>query len=222
MLTEKEKTEIAERVRFEHEVRKSLPTDPESKPTPWWEGKLFLLVAGAVITGFLVPLFQCTQSTLTWKRQNRYDAVQSRLSSMRDCSREVGKVPSLLAQAYEEARPLIEGAAISKEEYDAFKKRFIAIQASRFEQNAKISSLLGSFEGSSGIEDDFHRYIALGSGRMRLLEKAVADRMSRAEVEESKAKIDETTIVSADLYDSIALRMKNAITEVENEISEYR
>jgi hypothetical protein len=54
MLSDEEQLRIAERVKFEINLRKQLSQeaqDKTAKKEPWWEGKLVLLLIGGLITG---------------------------------------------------------------------------------------------------------------------------------------------------------------------------
>jgi len=46
------------------------------------------VLIGSLVTGLLVPVFQYTQQTFSWRRQNHYDNSKYRLPMMRDCLRE--------------------------------------------------------------------------------------------------------------------------------------
>src|SRR6185295_1522004 len=92
MLTDEEKNKIIERVQFEAQIRKDIQaaSRDDDKPTKarWLDSKMALLLIGSVLSGVLVPLFQYTQETIKWKRQNRYENVKYRLGMMRDGMKE--------------------------------------------------------------------------------------------------------------------------------------
>jgi hypothetical protein len=74
MLTDEEKEAIAARIRTEERIRSELqPPPPTHSKYAWLDSKLFLLVAGFILTGILVPLLQFSQETIKWRRANRYE-----------------------------------------------------------------------------------------------------------------------------------------------------
>jgi len=88
MLSDEEKQQIIEKLAFEKEVRGSLQkTDNGTSPPgsfAWLESKLGLLLIGALLSGVLIPTFQCTQETFKWTRQNFYDNIKFQLSIIRE------------------------------------------------------------------------------------------------------------------------------------------
>jgi len=139
-MTPEERAQIVERVQTEMEVRRQVEKDnaPAKGRWSWVESKLGLLVLGAVLTGVLVPMFQATQESLRWSRQNRYDTLKYRLESSRTALRELVAARAILEESSELASSLI-GGLTSK---DAYAAAFIDTNIRRIRQNVKFVNAL--------------------------------------------------------------------------------
>ena len=144
MLTEEQKAVIIERLQFEKQIRKELQDSSEDKQPKfgWLQSKLGLLLMGGLLTGILVPMFQYTQETVNWKRQNRFENTKYRLTMMRDGLKEFVFAHAYVAEAYERARPFLDDPTVTKKDFELYKSQKLDMQNRRFQQNAKFASFL--------------------------------------------------------------------------------
>src|ERR1051325_11030873 len=96
----------------------SSQAEQASSKSRWYESKIGLLLIGSVLSGILVPIFQYTQETIKWKRQNRYENVKYRLGMMRDGMKEFVYVHAFNAEAYERIRPFADNPKVVKQDFD--------------------------------------------------------------------------------------------------------
>src|SRR5262245_53497303 len=132
-ISDEEKQQIIERLRLEQQLRTELQTSDEEEKTPsrfkWLESKFGILIVGAIVSGILVPVFQYTQETIKWKRQNRYENVKYNLGMMREGMKEFVFVHEFVAEAYERARPFIENPTLSQKEFDTYYQQQLDMQS---------------------------------------------------------------------------------------------
>lgn len=181
MLTDEEKESIIERVKFENQLRKEAFGGDEkssSSSFSWIESKLGLLIIAALISGVLVPLFQFSQETIKWSRQNRYDNLKHRLEMTRNSMKELTLAHAFAAEAYERSRTLINSENIDKEALKKYKNQMLEMHNRRFKQNAKFVSLLSYFPEDERwvIRKSFQRYLSSVQASMMLLENTVAEK----------------------------------------------
>jgi hypothetical protein len=240
MLTDEEKNKIIERVQFEAQIRKDIQaaSRDDDKPTKarWLDSKMALLLLGSVLSGVLVPLFQYTQETIKWKRQNRYENVMYRLGMMRDGMKEFVFVHAFNAEAYERIRPFAENQVIEKKDFDSYMSQHVEMQNRRFQQNARFASALIYFpENDRGnLRATYNDYLTSVQTYMGQLEKLVQVRYSlthslkpdekaalQQEFQELIQRIDSSLGVINQKYDGVLQIMKQQIGGKEDETEGY-
>ena len=240
MLNEEEKNQIVERVQFETRIRKEIQAASASEERParprWFDSKLGLLLIGSLLSGVLVPLFQYTQETIRWRRQNRYENVKFRLGMMRDGMKEFVFVHAFNAEAYERIRPFAENKTVDKKEFDSYSTQHIEMQNRRFQQNAKFASFLIYFpeKDRSNLRETYNDYLTSVQTYMGQLERLVQVRYSLssspkaedkeqllAEFQDLTGKIDSTLEVINQKYEEVLRIMKAEIGGKEDESEGY-
>lgn len=175
MITDDDRERIIERIRVESEVRKQLANDEAAtKPSRWaWvESKLGLLIIGVVLTGVLIPLFQATQETIRWSRQNRYDNLKYRVESARSATKELTVTHAFVAEAFERARVVSGESPIREEARQNYKGQVLEMQNRRFQQNAKFVGTLELLDETTreSITKAFNVYLSSVQQFMQVLE----------------------------------------------------
>ncbi len=240
MLSEEEKNRIVERVQFETQVRKEVQSagKDEQKPAKyaWLETKLGLLLIGSLLSGILVPLFQYTQETIKWKRQNRYENVKYRLGMMREGMKEFVYVHAFNAEAYERIRPFVDNPNVEKKDFDNYSSQHIEMQNRRFQQNAKFAAYLIYFpeKDRGGLRETYNDYLTSVQTYMGQLERMVQLRYELSQSPKSEAlaelqkefgeltqKVDGSLGVINQKYDSVLQIMKQQIGGKEDETESY-
>ncbi len=218
MLSEEDKNQIVERLRTEEQIRKELHGTPQPCKFAWLESKLFLLVAGFVLTGVLVPLFQFTQGTITWKRQNRYDNVKYRLTMMRDGMTEFVKLWALTVQTYQRLQPFVQSPALSPNQFEAFQKESADLENRSADQSAKVTSLLIHFTQNDG-KGDLSRQFDAFLGQKTLFVQGVRQYVDAKRGNPPKQADDPERILGDlnEAYQGIIQKMKQQIERMENE-----
>lgn len=165
MITDEDRALILERLRAETSIRKQLaqeePDDPPRRSS-WVESKLGLLVIGALLTGVLIPLFQATQETLKWTRQNRYDNLKYRLDSVRSAMKELTLTHAFVAEAFERARLVRMDAPVSAQALKQYRLQILDMHNRRFQQNARFVGSLDLLDDTDreGIQLTFNEYVS--------------------------------------------------------------
>jgi len=225
MLSDEEKAHIVDRVQFEAELRKALKSGDASAPSKWYDSKVGLLLIGSLITGLLVPVFQYTQQTFSWRRQNRYDNSKYRLSMMRDCLREFVSLSAYAGEAYERAEAALKKGRLGPKDLDAYQMQYVDFQNRRFQQNAKVSSQLIFYDKREEMSSIFNRYIGDASEFVRMLHEMVLAKQStnsgRRGSREEGRNVDAGILKLNRSYQLLIDEMKRQISalEVENEKS---
>ncbi|HET6670519.1 MAG TPA: hypothetical protein VFH15_09825 [Pyrinomonadaceae bacterium] len=240
MLTEEEKNRIVERVQFEAQIRKDIQpaaTD-DNKPSKlrWLDSKLGILLIGSLLTGVLVPVFQYTQETIKWKRQNRYENVKYRLGMMRDGMKEFVFVHAFNAEAYERIRPFAESQVVQKKDFETYFSQHVEMQNRRFQQNAKFASLLIYFpeKDRANLRETYNDYLTSVQTYMGKLERTVQIRYAlsqsprpdqkevlQLEFQELIQSLDSLLEVINQKYDGVLQIMKEQIGGREDESESY-
>ncbi len=214
-----------DRVQFEAELRKALKSGDASAPSKWYDSKVGLLLIGSLITGLLVPVFQYTQQTFSWRRQNRYDNSKYRLSMMRDCLREFVSLSAYAGEAYERAEAALKKGRLGPKDLDAYQMQYVDFQNRRFQQNAKVSSQLIFYDKREEMSSIFNRYIGDASEFVRMLHEMVLAKQStnsgRRGSREEGRNVDAGILKLNRSYQLLIDEMKRQISalEVENEKS---
>lgn len=213
MLTPDEKDRIIERAQFEatvrDEIRKAATASDVPEGQKWYENKLALLLIGSLITGFLVPVFQYTQETIKWRRQNSYDAYKYRVGKMRDALSQLIAVQAYPAQAYTlaevtAAQPKGPGTGLDK-----FTSQFVEIQKQRFQQNSRVSSLLYFYTDRARVSGLFNDYISSTDQFMEILKNPSMFR-------QKASQIDGQTLLVNSRYEVLINEMNKQLQEVEH------
>ena len=159
MISDEEKKRIIEKIKFEQEIKESLIEQPKSSRYAWLNSKLFLLLLGSLITGILVPIFQYTQKTIEWKRENQYSNITYSMNMMRESLREFTNLQGFNSETYEILKSIINNNQISDDNYSEFTRRHTELQNRRFKQNAKVSSSLLYFSDSAELNRLFENHL---------------------------------------------------------------
>jgi hypothetical protein len=232
LISDEEKARIISQVRFENLIRKELKNEEqkETKPTRWsWlHSKLGLLLIGALISGFLVPLFQYTYETIKWTRQNRYDNIKYRLEMVRSGIKEMALVQSFIAEAYERTRPLFKSKVLDPKTVNLYRSKMIEMHNRRFFQNAKLFSYLSYFteKQQKVINFYFEKYLSSVQAYMALLDTMIisGDEMSmnaKGEKIDFGKKINLLIKQINEDYDEIMSIMQLYLKELEDESEQF-
>jgi hypothetical protein len=238
-ITPEEKDQIIERLRLESDLRKELQGEQEPKKRSrfaWVESKIGILIVGALVSGILVPIFQYTQETIKWRRQNRYENVKYRVGMMREGIKEFVFVHEFIAEAYEQARPLVENPVISQKDIDDYNQKQFELQSKRFQQNAKFASLVIYFPETNrgNLRQTYNDYLTDVQVFMGQLKTAVGIRSEllkkqsessseqlRKQFEEIQTQLDGAITKLNQKYEEVLQLMKVLIGESENESENY-
>jgi len=240
MLSEEEKNRIVERLQFETRIRKEIQAASASEERPakarWLDSKLGLLLIASLLSGVLVPLFQYTQETIKWRRQNRYENVKYRLGMMRDGMKEFVFVHAFNAEAYERIRPFAENKVVDKKDFDTYYSQHIEMQNRRFQQNAKFASFLIYFpeKDRGNLRETYNDYLTSVQTYMGQLEQLVQVRYMLSsspkpdekeqllsQFQDLTAKIDSSLEVINQKYEEVLRIMKAQIGGKEDESEGY-
>lgn len=233
MISDEEKARILERVRLENQIKKEITDseEKEGKKTKWsfLQSKLGLLVIGSFITGILVPLFQFTQETIKWTRQNRYDNVKHHLEMIRSGMKELTAVQPFVAEAYERARPLIESKMDDQKRLDQYRIEIADMQYRRYLQNAKFVMSLVYFpeREREAIRQSFNIYLSSVEAFMSLLNSTVSSMENKSPEFNEKQKNtfkQRAGILSKDIndnYDEVVRILKRYLGSIEHESEKY-
>jgi hypothetical protein len=225
MLSEEEKTRIIEKVRFENEIRKELTTPDKRKKFSWLNSKLSLLLIGSLITGILVPWLQYTHNTIEWKRQNEFDNTNFRLEMTRECLKEFVYLSVYTAEAYERIEAIIETESLTPNDYTKFEEQLIDIQNRRFQQNAKVTSLIIYFEDANIIKRLFRDYANNANDYLKDLRDFVQIKQkatNEADMRKLRIKIENFTTQLNRYYIRVISKMKQEIGRAEDESERFR
>jgi len=238
-ITPEDKNQIIERLRLESELRKELQSEqaPQKRSRfAWLESKIGILFVGALVSGILVPIFQYTQETIKWKRQNRYENVKYRVGVMRDALKEFVFVHEFIAEAYEQARPLVENPIVTQKDIDDYNRQQFELQTKRFQQNAKFASLVIYFPETKrgNLRQTYNDYLAevqvfvgqlkTAAGiRSELLKKqsGASSEQLRKQFQEIQTQLDSAITKLNQKYEEVLQLMKVQIGDSENESEEY-
>ena len=228
MLTEEEKREITERLRAELQIRSELQPPPPAPPKhAWLQSPLSLLVAGFILTGVLVPLLQFSQETIKWRRANRYENTKYRLTMMRECLKEFVYLWALTAEAYQRSQAI--GASVTEESanLNTLKEKFSELENRRYEQNAKIVSLMIFFPEREKIWEQFNAFLHDYQLFNESLRRTVQERYGGSSptgasavpnaVKSSSIDLDNSLMVLNQGYEALAEIMKQQIRVVESD-----
>lgn len=235
MLSEEEKKHIIEKVQFENEIRQKLSIPSKPKRFSWLNNRISLLLIGSVITGILVPLFQYTQKTIEWKRQNQFANINYRLGMMRDCLKEFVYLSAYIAEAYERVTPFMNKAQLTPKLYAEFEQGYIEMQNARFRQNAKVTSLMIYFQDTIILKQLFRDYIKETSDYLRDLkrfvriqycisnpEQCTQKNANKKELNILRSKMDSFMAILNESYSKVIAKMKEDIGRFEDENENFR
>lgn len=227
MLSEEEQAHITERVNFEVALRRQIAEQSAqesgnvpSKKDRWWETKVALIAWGALVTAVLVPWLQYYQNSIVWKRQNRFDTINYRLQTERDCLKEFSLASAFLSEGYESGRRLFEAKTVDKSQLDQFDKRFNDIQNRRFAQYAKVNSLILYFKNLRDVRQLFEQYVVCSSDFLLQVETSAHMRASGSSVDLDK--LSELMARANDAYLVLETKIKEEIGGNEDENERFR
>lgn len=220
-MSDDDRERIVDRLRLESEVRKQLESEAvgiKKDRWAWMESKLGLLLIGAVLTGILIPLFQATQETIRWTRQNRYDNLKYRLESTRSAMRELTLTHTFVAEAYERTKAVVGKSSTTKEKQANYESQVLEMQNRRFQQNAKFIGTLALLDETARepIRLAFNDYLSSVQQYMQVLEaprSVTGDRREEALVSLAKD-------VDAN-YEQTLEMLKNYLRELEVQSEKY-
>ena len=176
MLSEENKKEIRQRLEIENMIRMELAEETANSPKSFWaffESKLGILIIASLLSGILIPLFQFTQESIKWSRQNRYDNLQYRLKMVRNSMNEMTLVHAFNAEAYERSHLLLFGTTTDSKALSGYKKGMEQMNHRRFRQNATFVSTLIHFpdEKRKQIKNAFQLYLSSSQAFINLLQE---------------------------------------------------
>jgi hypothetical protein len=216
-LTEDERAAIVERLSIEQDLRNQLAPKSKEPSKRWWESPLALLLFGAAISSLLVPWLQFTQKNFEWKRQNQFENTKYELNQMRNCLTEFIVLWAIVGEGYERARPLLLQSAVTAEELKAFETQFIDVQNRRFQQNAKVVSLMIHFKDTSPLDERFQEYLSTSAQYFRALESQVRARQGGTAQAPSTDELDRALEQLNSVYEAIVNAMMEQIGSAEDE-----
>lgn len=238
-LTDGDKERIIERLQLERDIRNQLQAAEEPKKKSrfaWVDSKVGILILGAIVSGVLVPIFQYTQETIKWKRQNRYENVKFRLGMMREGMKEFVFVHEFIAEAYEHARPLVENPIVTQKDVDLYYQQQLELQSKRFQQNAKFAALLIYFpdKQKGNLRQTYNNYLTDVQTYMGRLKTAVEIRSDllkkppdssaqelRSQFQQIQAELDGAIQKLNQEYEEVLQLMKQLIGESEDVSESY-
>jgi hypothetical protein len=222
--------EIVARVRLEDEVRQELKRQKSEPPAPargrfekFLDSKVGALVATAILSGLLVPAFQCSQERAKWRQQNRYDALQRQLVSIRECLKQFVEVQKVTGELYTLGLSLVDGSTPRSE---AARQRLESLGTRRIEQNSAFAASLFFLPGAAqaSLRKEWNRMI----GSVQGLDGAVADLLKAppdgTAIDRNEAaltlgdRLDEVNLA----YDELVGLLQQRLQEVENASLEYQ
>jgi len=225
------KREIVSRLQLEAEVRKQLKLEESegSQPKSWLrssiESKLGLLVAGAVLSGVLVPTFQFTQERIKWRQQNQYDALQRQLGGIRESLKQFVEVQAVSASLYNLGTSLLDHGATNADERAKKLVELRTLQEKRIQQNAAFASSIFYFPA------DFQEKIRAGWNRMivpiQKLDGTVAILLEQgskeqATIRDAPLELDSRLAEVNGAYDDLVSMLQDRLREVENASSRFQ
>jgi hypothetical protein len=213
----------------------SSEAEQASSQSRWYESKIGLLLIGSVLSGILVPLFQYTQETIKWKRQNRYENVKYQLGMMRDGMKEFVMIHAFNAEAYERIRPFAENTTVNAKDFETYASQHLDMQNRRFQQNARFAAFLIYFpeNGRGNLRETYNDYLGAVQDYMGNLEKLVqvrsglvdskiADKSGlQREFQQLQDKIDSGLVLINQKYEEVLQMMKQQIGGKEDESESY-
>jgi hypothetical protein len=227
VLTQDEKDRIAERVRFEADLRREFASDqapPRTGFIKFVESKLGLLLLGFLLTGVLVPLLQYVQETIKWERQNRYENAKYRLGLMRQCMTEFVYLSAFTSEAYLKAEPFLSPRAAPAVDTTPYRAQRVELENRRFQQNAKVVSLFIYFKSRDELSSLFNSYLAVVGDFMSALDRQVAAATTSAaggRGTDDGVSIDDLTLRLNEAYNRVLNRIKQEVEGVEDESESF-
>lgn len=224
MLSDEEKAKVVERIQIEEQIRQELRGPPKRERFAWLENKAVLLLAGFILTGVLVPLFQYTQETITWKRQNRYDNTKYRLTMMRDGTAQFVLLWAQTVQTCRQLQPFVEApATLPPEKYEAFLSQCRELEDRGSEQSTKVVAAIDHYPGRSELSEKFNKFQEKQTLLLATMKEIVAaKRAAPATAEAASAKdiamqMDRRFTEMNEAYNVTISSMKRQIEAIEHE-----
>lgn len=155
---------ITNRIRTEIQIRKKLDEEefPNKGIMQLLQSKIGLLVLGAIITGVLVPIFQASQETIKWARQNRYDNLKFKTDAIRHSIRELSNTHSYIAESSVRLKSIITNSSNKNEYLTTVSREFTETQSRRLHQNAVFIGTLSFIRDGEReiIRELFNEYLS--------------------------------------------------------------
>jgi len=240
MDNEQIKKEISVRLEIEREVRKQLQnienrdTEPEKSRWQWLESKLVLLVIGALISGILVPTFQFTQEKIKWHRQNRYNSLERKLTSMHGSLKQFIDVHGLSAELYNLGSDALksQSATPNQVQLEDWQNEFNLLRKRRIGQNAAFAATVFFFPKGSReqIRKDWNALL-LSVQKLEALVEKILNNDSKDFIEVNGQQLAMNKIpVQLDVslsemnktYNRVLKILRQQFQEVENESTKFR
>ena len=152
LLLERERARIREEMRYAAAILGELrPKKEESvwdKLSAFLSNGFVLLMVGAVITSFAVPL---------WQRS--YDEQKQTQSLMEECRAEYLLYCNSMWEEFYQIHPLVSETSISKERYDAYFQKLTEIKLRRYNAYAKLQSVAIVFRSDGDTRSDIEKQL---------------------------------------------------------------
>jgi hypothetical protein len=157
-LTAEERNRIREEMRYALAVMKEAASPPQKRTRPeqilsFLSNGFVLLIVGALITSYLVPLFQ-----------RQYEKKQRTLALMQECFSQYLLYTNSIWQEYYAIFPLVHNQEIDKDTYNKYVGEISQIKLRRYDAFAKVQALAIVFRGNStrdvpsDVEQALQRY----------------------------------------------------------------
>lgn len=228
MEREEIKSEIVARLRLEDEVRQELKRQKAEPPPPagrfsrFTDSKVGALVATAILSGLLVPSFQCSQERFRWREKNQYDTLQRQLGSIRESLDQFVEVQVVNAKVYHLGRSLLER---SRPIDDATRTEFRSFQEERIKQNAAFAATIFYFPADfqTSIREAWNAMLA----PVQDLDGQVASVLARparapTDLNETALALDDSLNAVNTAYDGLVFALQQQLREVEHASSEFQ
>ena len=224
-ISKEERDRIVEKLRIEQELREQLSPKKEERRSKWWEGNLALLLIGSLLTSLVVPWLQYTQKNFEWRRENQFENVKYRLGEMRQALTDFIVLWAFVSEAYERSRPFLLRPLTTAKEGADFQTQFIDLQNRRFQQNAKVVSLMINFKDYAALNTRFQDYLVHSAAYFRRLEELVRAKASSTTTDaspQSPDEIDQMMKRLEALYVVVSNQIREEIGRTEDESQKYR
>ena len=194
------------------------PKDPqETAPTPWWEGKLCLLVLGFVLTGVLGPWLQYVQKRLEWNQQVAYEIYNKQISSMRDGRGDLADI----YVGYSKLFDATEGVFLIPPGSEADRRGFAQFVAASAEDRArayaKVELRLRNFENPEPVRVSIEQAMQAWAAAIASARTLAQDPSKRSLQEQAKQQFGRSMQQFRNAYRQAKIDMEHQIGKFEDE-----